>query len=170
MARNLEALGLEVPQSNVLITREDRMQSKVTLDSLNLNTGYQGILDTRERKVEELARKYKVELSEFEKAEMIAKIDDEEEFYPAIESQKVLEQSIRESVAHWKDISKQQYQNGEAVDMALREPPVQMKRREFSGQKLLNDELSDVAQPEVYSGPGYSVIHKGARPQVVTMI
>jgi hypothetical protein len=44
----------------VLITREDRM-----LESLNLNTGYQSVMGMRERKVEELARKYKVDMTEF---------------------------------------------------------------------------------------------------------
>lgn len=67
VARNLDALGLEVSekQSNVLLTREDRLQQKVTLDYLNLNTGYQAVVDSRERKVEELAKKYKVDMTEF---------------------------------------------------------------------------------------------------------
>jgi hypothetical protein len=59
----------------------------------------------------------------------------------------VIEQSIRESVAHWKDIKKQQLKNGEAVELALNGPPPLMARqqrnqREFSGQRLLNNELN----------------------------
>ena len=57
-------------------------------------------------KIEELARKYKVEINDFQKAEMMAKLDEEEEddFYPPVDPGTAIEQSIRESVAHWKDI------------------------------------------------------------------
>ena len=58
----------------------------MTLESLNLNTGFQAVVNMREKKVEELARKYRVDLSEFQKAEMLAQMDEDEEFYPPIES------------------------------------------------------------------------------------
>ena len=45
----------------------------------------------------------------------MAKMDEDEDFYPAIASADVLEQSIRESVAHWKDLNKQKLREGEAV-------------------------------------------------------
>jgi hypothetical protein len=45
----------------------------------------------------------------------MAKLDEDEEFYPPIASADVLEQSIRESVAHWKDLNKQKLREGEAV-------------------------------------------------------
>lgn len=61
----------------------------------------------------------------------MAQMDQEDEFYPPIDVR--LEESIRESVAHWKTINKQQLKNGEAVEMALKEPPTQARRREFSG-------------------------------------
>jgi len=45
----------------------------------------------------------------------MAKMDEDEEFYPPIASTDVFEQSIRESVAHWKDLNKQKLREGEAV-------------------------------------------------------
>jgi hypothetical protein len=70
VARNLDALDLEISQKDykVLISKEDRQINKragVTLESLNLNTGYGGVLNMRERKIEDLARKYKVEMTDF---------------------------------------------------------------------------------------------------------
>lgn len=45
-------------------------------------------------------------MNDFQKAEMMAKLDEEEEeeFYPPVDPGAAIEQSIRESVAHWKDI------------------------------------------------------------------
>lgn len=41
----------------------------------------------RERKIEDLARKYKVEMTDFQKAELMARMDDEDsDFYPPIAS------------------------------------------------------------------------------------
>jgi len=120
VARNLNALDLEISQKEykVLISKEDRQRSRqagVYLESLNLNTGYNGVLNMRERKIEDLAKKYKVEMSDFSRAELMAKMDEDEDFYPATASADVLEQSIRESVAHWKDLNKQKLREGEAV-------------------------------------------------------
>jgi hypothetical protein len=120
VARNLNALDLEISQKEykVLISKEDRQRSRqagVYLESLNLKTGYNGVLNMRERKIEDLAKKYKVEMSDFSRAELMAKMDEDEDFYPATASADVLEQSIRESVAHWKDLNKQKLREGEAV-------------------------------------------------------
>jgi len=43
-------------------------------------------------------------------------MDEDEEFYPQIASLDVLEQSLRESIAHWKDLNKQKLSKGEAVE------------------------------------------------------
>ena len=97
----------------------------------------------------------------------MAKMDEDEEFYPPIASADVLEQSIRESVAHWKDLNKQKLREGEAVQQALKEPPaLQPIRgpREFSGQRLLNQELAENPQTVMQPGPGYAIIHRGAKP------
>lgn len=155
--RNLDALDLEVSRKEVgvLITKQDRQRSKpagVTLESLNLNTGYHGVLDKRERKVEELARKYKVEMTDFQKAELMAKMDEDDEFYPAVDATQALEQSLRESVAHWKDLNKQKLRDGEAATLALQEPPTlapTKAQREFSGQRLLNQELAQETLPVI---------------------
>ena len=70
VAQNLHALDLEISQKEykVLISKEDRQRNRqagVYLESLNLNTGYNGVLNMRERKIEDLAKKYKVEMSDF---------------------------------------------------------------------------------------------------------
>ena len=40
-------------------------------------------------------------------------------------------------------------------------------QREFSGQRLLNQELvEEPVKSEPYDGPGYAVIHRGAKPQL----
>ena len=62
---NLHALNLEVSQKEykVLISKEDRQRNRqagVYLESLNLNTGYNGVLNMSEPKIEDLAKKYKV--------------------------------------------------------------------------------------------------------------
>ena len=59
VARNLDALDLEISQKDykVLISKEDRQ--------INKWAGYGGVLNMRERKIEDLARKYKVEMSDF---------------------------------------------------------------------------------------------------------
>lgn len=49
----------------------------------------------RQRKVEELAKKYKVEMTDFQRIELMAKMDEEDDFYPPVDSAEVLEQSIR---------------------------------------------------------------------------
>ena len=70
VSRNLHALNLEISQKEykVLISKEDRQRNRqagVYLESLNLNTGYNGVLNIRERKIEDLAKKYKVKMSDF---------------------------------------------------------------------------------------------------------
>ena len=70
VARNLNALDLEISQKEykVLISKEDRQRNRqagVYLESLDLNTGYNGVLNMHERKIEDLAKKYKVEMSDF---------------------------------------------------------------------------------------------------------
>ena len=70
VARNLDALDLEISQKEykVLLSKEDpqrNRQAGVYLESLSLNTGYNGVLNMRERKIEDLAKKYKVEMSDF---------------------------------------------------------------------------------------------------------
>lgn len=81
VAKNLDALDLELSQTQkfqqiqqqqnqgrVLISREDRQtqyKNRVLLESLDINSGYNGIVDMRSKKIEELAKKYKVDMTEF---------------------------------------------------------------------------------------------------------
>jgi len=49
----------------------------------------------------------------------------------------------------------------------LQEPPaLKPKRgpREFSGQRLLDEELAENLKPVLQPGPGYADIHRGAKP------
>ena len=64
VARNLDALDLEISQREykVLISKEDRQRNRqagVYLESLNLNTGYNGVLNMSEPKIEDLAKNTK---------------------------------------------------------------------------------------------------------------
>lgn len=81
VAINLDALDLELSQTQkfqqiqqqqnqgrALISREDRQtqyKNRVLLESLDINSGYNGIVDMRSKKIEELAKKYKVDMTEF---------------------------------------------------------------------------------------------------------
>ena len=132
MAANLEGLDLELSQTHKfyeMLDSQDENRGRAghvqmleqqqpsrpdmdgrgiggqLMESLDLETGYNGVMRKREQRLAQLADKYRAETDEFEEEERKIR---EEVTQMASERQDWLKHSIRESVAQWKQVKQGQ--------------------------------------------------------------